>query len=193
MVADRRLLPVATLGIAVAVPAGLFAIYTGAIPIDDSGRFALWQAGLEAIRHDSGLLGQGIVGSGQAIEPYLNEGGHAVHNSYLSVFIRAGLVGGFAYLLLVFGPILQGMVRYDRVHAPMFALTVGFAIHQLFETYTLYGSGPGSVIGALVLGYVIHSLASGDRPMETASEANEETDDRGPSTPLTGGTVDGCR
>lgn len=44
----------------------------------------------------------------------------------------------------------------------MFALATGFAVHQLFEGYTLYQLGPGSLIGALAVGYVIASLVPTD-------------------------------
>ncbi|KYH25133.1 hypothetical protein HAPAU_27160 [Halalkalicoccus paucihalophilus] len=42
-----------------------------------------------------------------------------------------------------------------------------FAVHQLFEGYTLFQFGPGSVLGALAVGYTISSLAP-----RTRSEAD---------------------
>lgn len=44
----------------------------------------------------------------------------------------------------------------------MLAIASGFAVHQLFETYTLYQFGPGSVLGALAVGYMVTSLT--ERP-----------------------------
>lgn len=166
---DERAIPFALLTVALAVPAFLVGIYLSIIPIDPAHRFTLWRAGIEAVYHDSGLLGQGIVGTGSAIEPYLESGG-SVHNSYLSVFIRAGLLGGLAYCLLLLGPLVHGLISYHRVDVGMLSLATGFAIHQLFEGYTLYQFGPGSVLGALAIGYVIASLA-GEEP--TAHASNE--------------------
>ncbi|MDL5363487.1 O-antigen ligase [Halalkalicoccus sp. NIPERK01] len=169
---DRRLLPVALIAIAVAVPAFLVAIYYSVIPIDPAQRFTLWRAGIEATYHDSGLFGQGIVGTREAIAPYL-DGGGSVHNSYLSIFIRAGILGGLAYCLVVLGPLVQGIVRYDRVDVGMLSLAVGFAVHQLFEAYTVYQFGPGAVLGALAVGYTVASIA-GD-PATASSGADSAT------------------
>lgn len=160
-VADRRLLPVALVGVAVGIPAVLAGIYLSILPIDSGNRFVLWRAGIEMLRAEGSLLGEGLIGTNEAIAPYL-DGGGSVHNSYLTMFIRAGFLGGVAYLLLVLGPLLHGMIRYARVNVPMFALATGFAVHQLFEGYTLYQLGPGSLIGALAVGYVIASLVPTD-------------------------------
>lgn len=160
-VADRRLLPVGLVGVAVGVPAVLVGIYLSILPIDSGNRFVLWRAGIEMLRVEGSLLGEGLIGTNDAIAPYL-DGGGSVHNSYLTMFIRAGFLGGLAYLLLVLGPLLHGMVRYARVNVPMFALTTGFAVHQLFEGYTLYQLGPGSLVGSIAVGYVIASLVPDD-------------------------------
>ena len=173
---DYRTVPVALLAIGITVPLFLLGISLSVLPIDPSNRFTLWRAGFEAVRADSDLLGQGIVSTAEAIEPYLDGGGN-VHNSYLSMFIRAGLLGGLAYLVIVIGPLVHGLLRPDRMNVGMFALATGFAIHQLFEGYALYGFGPGSVIGALALGYVIYGLATApERPTETTAETKTETE-----------------
>lgn len=178
---SRKLLPGALLGAGIGVPVFLALIYFSVLPVDPANRFTLWQAGLEAIRHDSGLFGQGIIGTQNAIEPYL-DGGGSVHSSYLSIFIRTGILGGLAYLLVVLGPIAHGVLRYDRVNAGMLSLAVGFAVHQLFEAYTLYQFGPGSVLGALAVGYVIASIASDGPPTTTSNETGISTDTSRPGS-----------
>jgi hypothetical protein len=174
---DRRLLPFIGIWTAVAVPAFLVGIYVGLLPIDPANRFELWRAGVEAIRTEGSLIGQGIVSTRDAIDSFLAEdaGGFTVHNSYLSMFIRVGLLGGFAYLVLVLGPLVHGLLRYDRVNVAMFALAVGFAVHQLFEGYTLYQFGPGSIVGALALGYVISSLVPVGHSTETTTGSETRT------------------
>ncbi len=62
----------------------------------------------------------------------------------------------------------------------MLALAVGFAVHQLFEGYTLYQFGPGSVLGALAVGYTIASFAGRPTPrradsVATASDAGNDS------------------
>lgn len=166
---SRRLVPVTVIGIGIFVPLFLALIYLQVLPIDPAHRFTLWQAGIEATRHDSGLFGQGLVGTGAAIEPYLESGG-SVHSSYLSMFIRAGLLGGLAYCVLVLGPLIHGVIGYRRVDVGMLALATGFAIHQLFEGYTLFQLGPGAIFGTLAVGYVIASLAD-ESKVQTPTEA----------------------
>lgn len=173
---DRKLLPGALLSVGVAVPVVLVLIHLSVLPIDPANRFTLWRAGIEATYYDSGLLGQGIVGTRNAIDPYLDIGG-SVHNSYLSVFIRAGVVGGLAYGLVVLGPLLHGALRYDRVDPGMLSLATGFAVHQLFEAYTLYQFGPGSILGALAVGYVIASLGDDGDPTPAPAETRGDTSD----------------
>ncbi|WP_066383431.1 hypothetical protein [Halalkalicoccus paucihalophilus] len=87
-----------SVAIAVAVPVFLGLLYYSVLPIDPANRFVLWRAGFEAVYRDSGLLGQGIVGTREAIAPYLPDGagGYTSHNSYFSISIRTGLVGGLA-------------------------------------------------------------------------------------------------
>ncbi|WP_336362083.1 O-antigen ligase family protein [Halalkalicoccus salilacus] len=174
-VADRRLLPVAFVGAIVGVATVLIGMYLSILPIDPANRFILWQAGIEMLRAEGSLLGEGLIGTREAIEPYLDDGGGSVHNSYLSIFIRAGFLGGLAYLLLVFGPLFHGMVRYTRVNVPMFAMATGFTVHQLFEGYTLYQFGLGSTIGALAVGYVIASLVPDDLEL-TLRQMLDDTD-----------------
>ncbi|MFC6905706.1 O-antigen ligase family protein [Halalkalicoccus tibetensis] len=175
--ADRRLLPVALAGVALGVPIGLTLVYLSILPIDPANRFELWRASVEAVRAEGSLLGDGIISTREAIEPYITEdiGAFTSHNSYLSVFIRAGILGGLAYAVLVLGPLVQSLVQFERVDSGMVALATGFAVHQLFEGYTLFQFGPGSVLGALALGYVIASLAGVESPSDSMAETSAET------------------
>lgn len=169
---NRRLAPVAILCTGTGVVVLLAGISASILPLNPANRFALWHAGFNMIQAEGSVVGEGLVSTRDAIEPYLDGGGGSVHNSYLSIFIRTGLLGGLAYLVLVIGPICHGMIRYNRVNVGMLALASGFAVHQLFEGYTLYQFGPGSILGALVVGYVIASIASSpEQPTETAIEA----------------------
>ncbi|MEM4782540.1 MAG: O-antigen ligase family protein [Halalkalicoccus sp.] len=178
----RRAIRGALVAVAVGVPAFLLALYLSVLPIDPANRFTLWHAGFEAVRHDSGLLGQGLVGTREALEPYSTRG-ESVHSSYLSMFIRAGFLGGVAYAVLVLGPLVGAARRPERVSVGMLALSTGFAVHQLFEGYTLFQFGHGSILGALAVGYVVAGLAGDDVADGTTSETDaSESDPRpGPS------------
>ena len=155
-------IPLVMAGTAISVVLFLIALFFGVLPIDPANRFTLWRAGFIALLSEGSLVGQGLVGTSEVIEPYLPAGAstYSVHNSYLSIALRAGFVGGLAYLVLVVGPLLHSIVRPERAVRTlgMLAIASGFAVHQLFEAYTLYQFGPGSILGALAVGYVIMSL-----------------------------------
>lgn len=159
-----RRIPLFIMGAGVAVSLFLGGIALGVLPIDPANRFILWQAGLRALLAEGSLLGQGLVETSTLIEPYLpaGAGAYSIHNSYLSIALRAGFIGGGVYLVLVIGPLLHSMIRPALAVRTlgMLAIASGFAVHQLFEAYTLYQFGPGSILGALAVGYVIKSLTA---------------------------------
>lgn len=158
----RRAVPALAFALLGAFVTLLAAMYVGLLDIDSANRFALWSASVEAIRDGPLLFGAGIVDTGEAIAPYAPEGarGASTHNSYLSIVIRAGLVGGIAYALLVVGSVVHGLARADRVNIALVTLAAGFAVHQLFEAYTLFHFNPGAILGALTVGYLLADLAS---------------------------------
>lgn len=125
--------------------------------VDPNGRFVLWGAGIRAFLASPTLFGQGIVGTGELAAPFLNGPyqGQSVHNSYIAVLLRAGAVGFAAYLLLTVGSILNGISHHDRVDVAALALAFGFAVHHLFETYTLLQHGMTAVLATLAFGYLI--------------------------------------
>ncbi|MFP8956512.1 O-antigen ligase family protein [Natrialbaceae archaeon A-CW3] len=155
VVGGRRAVPVVVVATVLTIVGFLLGMYVGAIDISDSNRFDLWAGSLAAVRDGPLLFGYGSP-PGPIIESYLSGGLSASpHNSYLSVFVRVGLVGGLAYLCLVVGAVVAGTLRYRDVDVAMLALAVGWAVHQLFESYTLFWWSPGAVLGTLAIGYLL--------------------------------------
>lgn len=151
------------------IVAGLWAIAAGHVPIDTNYRLSLWRGSVEAVARSPSVLGYGMVSGADVIEPYLSEGtpGYSPHNSYLSTLIHVGLVGGVGYLLLTVGNVVDGAVGYppDRqVDHGVLGLATGFAVHQLFESYSLFGFEVGSVLGTLAAGYLLASRVEFDLP-----------------------------
>jgi hypothetical protein len=153
VVGGRRTLPLTILATLVGAAGVLTAIWIGLL--DSAGRLELWSAGLAATADSPSPLGYGIVGSGETIEPYLTGRTGSVHNSYLSTAIRVGVVGGLAYLALVVGPLLVAAVRSSNVSVAAFALASAWAVHQLFEVYSLFQVSTAAVLAALALGYLL--------------------------------------
>ena len=173
-VVGRDVLPYATFATAGLVFAALVAIGTGLVAVNTGGRFVLWSAGIEAILRDPALLGRGIVDTGEVIAPYVSDdsfAGTGVHNSYLTTTIRAGLLGGAAHVVLVVGSLVHGLLGGRRVDAATIAVGFGFAVHQLFESYTVYQHSMGAVLASLVVGYVIaRPRRGGGQPAESETE-----------------------
>lgn len=175
----RDRLPHAVLAAGGALVLFLLAAFLSVIDIDANGRFVLWGGGLRAVLDATSLLGGGMVSSSETIAPYV-EGqyeGFSVHNSYLFMFMRAGILGGVAYLVLTVGSVLDGAARRFDAEVPFVALAAGFAVHQLFESYTLYQFGIGSVLGALAVGYLIvdapPKVGNGSRASELEARARD--------------------
>lgn len=145
----------------------LAGIATGVLPVSPSHRFELWRGTLVAIERSPSALGRGIVAPSEIIEPYLSgeAAGHSPHNSYLSTFVRTGLVGGLAYLVLTVGNVLDGAVGSATGGRPVapsaLALATGFVVHQLFESYSLYHHEFGAVLATLAFGYLLASRVDG--------------------------------
>lgn len=140
-----------------AIAAFLAGIYLGALPVNPHGRFVIWLASLRAIVNaPTPLFGAGVVRTGHIIAPYLTAyRGYNTHNSYLAMFIRVGLVGGLAYLLLTAGAVIHRVVAGTVADAAVLALAFGFAIDLLFVSYTLYHFNAVPVLAALAFGYLV--------------------------------------
>jgi hypothetical protein len=134
----------------------LAGMYGGVLDISSANRFELWGASLRAIRDGPMLFGHGSGPANVVIEPYLEaDPAPAPHNSYLTVFIQTGVVGGFAYLGLVGGSIVAGMIDYGDINYAMLAFVIGWAIHQMFESYTMFHWSIGSVLVSLSIGFLL--------------------------------------
>lgn len=174
---DRRSLPYAVIGLMSAVL--LFVLLLPAIGISATGRFALWSGAIEAVLNDPMLLGQGIVDPAEVIAPYVDgpASGHSPHNSYLTILIRAGWLGAGAYLLIVIGSLLAGVFRYKRVDVPALVLALGFAVHQIFEAYSLFQYNIMAVTASLAFGYLILNGSLVDQDEESTDD-HKTMDDR---------------
>lgn len=153
-----RTVPWTVVGAVGGVVAGLVAIRRGLVGIDAAGRFHLWRASLLAFLDAPTLTGLGIVGLNEVIAPHAGEyAGHSPHSSYLAMLLRAGLLGGVAYAVLVAGSALwaAASIRTDADRVAMLALAFGWAVHQLFEAYTLFRVSTLSILAALAAGYLL--------------------------------------
>jgi hypothetical protein len=157
VILGRWSLPYTLAGLVGAVT--LFLLLLPVIGINPAGRFTLWAGGVTFLSEHGSLLGEGIVGSDELINPYVAEQyrGQAVHNSYLLTFIRAGLLGGAVYLFTIAGSLIAGVARNQQVDVPALALAFGFAIHQMFESYSLFQHGSPAVIASLSFGFLLLS------------------------------------
>lgn len=153
-----RAVPWTVLGAVGSVVAGLIAIRQGLVATDAAGRFHLWRASLRASLDAPTLTGLGVVGLSDVIAPYAGEyAGHSPHSSYLGMLLQAGLLGGVAYAVLIIGSVLRAVAidRHAEERVAMLALAFGWAVHHLFESYTLFRVSTLSVLAALAVGYLL--------------------------------------
>ena len=161
MVFGRRAVPIAVVGGFVYLVSGIAAVHTGFLwlPEDIPTRADRWYPSVAAILDQPSLLGAGFVDPGAYIAPYQGGAEWSPHNSYLTVAIRAGLLGGAAYVSLMASSLLSGLLemRENTVGASVgvLALGVGFTAHQQFEAYRLFNWSSSSVLAVLVFGFLV--------------------------------------
>lgn len=130
--------------------------------IDFTGRLELWEAGIEATINNP-WIGLGPGERGELIRPFL-DGPHTganTHNSYLRVFVTAGLIGGVMYLYLFGRTALSHFLSIEnKESAVMFALLAAFMVSQVFEAYSVFGLSSNSVLVSLTLGYSLMLITS---------------------------------
>jgi hypothetical protein len=127
-------------------------------PVDGHGRSAIWMGGLRALRRSPSALGYGVVNTHKLIAPFITVdrfSGFSPHNSYVQIFLQIGVVGGLAYVTIAIGSIIEGVIRWRSVDVPMLGLALAFAVHQTFAVYTLFNNAVASILGMLVVGYLI--------------------------------------
>jgi hypothetical protein len=164
-VGDRKLVPIAVATTTLGVFGVIAAMALEVVGVSATGRFELWAASLSAIGDGPLLFGHGSGPASTVIEPYLpGDGAPTPHNSYLSVLVQTGLVGGIAYVGLVAGSIVARTVDYREVDVAMLALAVGWAIHQFFESYTLFDWSVGAVLATAAIGYLVFGRRTEPRP-----------------------------
>lgn len=154
----RRSVPFTVVPLALASAVLLLTILFAVGPIDAHGRAPLWMAGLRAIKNAPSALGYGVVNTHAVIEPFVTDPhfrGYSPHNSYVQIFLQVGIVGGLAYLVIVLGSIVEGIVRWDSVDVPMLGFALAFAVHQTFAVYTMFNNAVASILAMLVFGYLI--------------------------------------
>lgn len=185
LVLGRRALPFSVVGLIGAV--FLFLLLLPTLGISSTGRFALWAGSLEAALDGPFLFGHGLVAVDDTIAPYVSgsASGYSPHNSYLSILIRLGFVGLGAYLLIVVGSLFRGVFQADRVDVPALVLAFGFAVHQIFEAYTIFQHTIPAVLASLSAGYLIMNGAW----IEVAENDEHERNRRRGTTRATGSST----
>lgn len=156
----REAIPAAVLAGTAYLLGGLLAVYlavrTGVLASDPSDRFHLWGASVDAIVHGPRFLGEGTASPAGVILEYRDsETPVSPHNSYLTIWIRTGLVGGLAYIGSVVTTLIDGTRRYRTVDVALLALAFAFATHQLFEAYTMLWWTTGSAYASLAIGFLL--------------------------------------
>ncbi|WP_266081637.1 O-antigen ligase family protein [Haladaptatus caseinilyticus] len=158
LILGRRSVPYTAIAVGVLTVLFLGGILFSVIPISANGRFELWKGGIRAILRAPSSFGYGVVNTHELIAPFVTDPayrGYSPHNSYVEIFLNTGIVGGVAYLILMGGSILEGIIRRKTVDVPIFAFAFGFAVHQAFEVYTMFNVAVSAILATLVVGYLI--------------------------------------
>ena len=114
---------------------------------------------MAAVIDEPSLIGAGLVDPGEFIAPYQGGASFSPHNSFLTIAIRVGILGGIAYILLIGSSLLSGLLEIlDVDRSPnlgVLALATGFTAHQQFEAYTLFNWNSSTVLAVFVFGFLV--------------------------------------
>jgi O-antigen ligase len=156
LVLGRGAVPAAVVAGFLYLATGILAVHQGYVPLPDDTptRATRWYPAARAVLETPSLLGAGLVDPGPIIAPYHPwRSTGSPHDSYLMTGIRAGILGGFAYVLLVLASLGYGVLDREGDVAVL-AMAVGFTAHQMFEAYTLFNWGSSTVLAASAFGFL---------------------------------------
>ncbi|MES2208446.1 MAG: O-antigen ligase family protein [Pseudomonadota bacterium] len=90
-------------------------------------RFNIWEKAFGFVLEKNPLLGTGLAGLG-----LFNVGAGSAHSQYMDIFIRTGILGLIAYLVIFF----IFLSRAFRVYPPLFAWLISLSIFGFFHETT---------------------------------------------------------
>lgn len=121
-------------------------------------RVQLWRAALYTWSQQP-VFGTGIYQINQIISLYTGVAPLGPQNSYLRIFVATGIIGGFAYLLMI------GVLLFKQVHvvktnrdAIVLAFLFAFLIIQFTDTSDPFGVNKNSMIVGAIMGYSIKRI-----------------------------------
>lgn len=122
--------------------------------LDLTHRVPIWRGAVGAVR-DSLWLGHGPQQMEQIMDPYVDRPlGAAIYNSFLRVFVTAGVIGGVAYILLFLHSLLKYPIDDQQMETGViYAMFIAFIINEMFSGNAIFGLSFTSVVGSLLLGY----------------------------------------
>lgn len=188
----RQIVPIAVVAGFSYLLGGIAAVQSGILPLPEGTptRVLRWYPAIEAILDSPSLLGEGLIDPGLYIAPYQGGAEYSPHNSYLTMTIRAGLLGGLAYVVLIVTSLLAGLraTQAEETNIPasvgLLALGVGYTAHQLFEAYTLFNWNSSTVVAVLVFGFLVFGgvertiQSSGSVGVDASNDITMQSTDR---------------
>ncbi len=124
-----------------------------------SGRLDIWYAAIDAVK------AQPVFGHGPGDMPTIvgafasGSVGAGVYNSFLRLFVTTGIVGGLCYLyIFLYSIISHTKVIASRESLIVHALVIGFVVNELFSGNSIFGISTTSVVGALLVGFMLHDV-----------------------------------
>lgn len=126
-----------------------------------AGRLDIWHAAIEAVKARP-ILGHG-PGDLPTIVGAFAEGsvGAGIYNSFLRLFVTTGVLGGLCYVyLFVYSITNHAKLKLDRESLIVHSLTIGFVVNELFTGNSMFGLSTTSVIGAVLIGYLLSDIVA---------------------------------
>lgn len=81
-----------------------------------------------------------------------------IHNAYLNILIKYGIVGFFPFLLLIFYSLINIFKKIEKVNLPLYLLLVGGFLSCFFEPDTIFSYGFHILLFWFILGFTSNKI-----------------------------------
>jgi hypothetical protein len=83
-----------------------------------------------------------------------------IHNAYLNILTKYGIMGSFPFLLLIFYSLINIFKKFEMINLPLYLLLLGGGLSCFFEPDTIFSYGFHILLFWFILGFTSNKIKS---------------------------------